>query len=320
MQVKHSIVMICYNQEQYIKTALDSVLCEQVKPYEIIIGDDYSTDGTRAILEGYKSKYPEIIKLVLNGKNIGIFANLNNVTPKTTGDIISFLSGDDWYRPNFLESMNKKIAELKLDPMNSRFILLPHVVNHQPDGTEIILRNDPNMLRHYSPNGLAMRGKLFKRDVGISRALFDKYPLFECDSQDIGPWADFVHSTMFVQYYDQVIVMDSEGPVYRTGVGFVSKTGLKALDRSYHAALVRTQTYHLKGELILSDVDAKFLEFLIQCWAVRIKPSIIGLLRVFLAAWSVIKIRCLEINSVFKVLYRMVRQIVSNGLRRRHKL
>ena len=109
MLVKHSIVMICYNQEEYIRTALDSVLNEQVKPHEIVIGDDFSTDGTRAILEEYQAKYPEIIKLVLNEKNLGLFANFNNVAPKATGDVISILSGDDWYKSNLLENMNKKI-------------------------------------------------------------------------------------------------------------------------------------------------------------------------------------------------------------------
>ena len=56
MAIKHSIIMICYNQEQYIRQALDSVLCEQIKPYEIIIGDDFSTDGTRKILREYKDQ------------------------------------------------------------------------------------------------------------------------------------------------------------------------------------------------------------------------------------------------------------------------
>ena len=320
MQVKHSIIMICYNQEKYIKAALDSVLNEQVKPYEIIIGDDCSTDATRAILEEYKTKFPEIIKLILNEKNLGIFANLNNVTHRATGDIISFLSGDDWYKPKLLENMNKKISELKLDPRNSRFIFLPHVVNHKPDGSEMVVRNDPSILPKYSPIGLLFRGKLHTRHVGLSRALFDKWPLFQSDSNEIGPWADFVHHIMHAQHCDQLIVMDSEGPVYRAGVGIASKTSFEALDRSYHAALVRLQSYHFKGELILSDVDAKYLDFVIQCWAVRIKPNTIGVLRALRAALASIRIKRSEINSVAKEFYYMTRKIISTGLRRRREL
>ncbi len=317
--VKHSIIMICYNQEAYIKIALDSVLSEQVKPYEIIIGDDFSTDGTRAILEEYRSKHPEIIKLVLNEKNLGLFANINNVAPKATGDVISILSGDDWYKPKLLENMDQKISELNLDPHTSSFILLPNMVIHQLDGSEQIQGNDSNVLANYTPVGAVLRGQLITRQVGMSRTLYNKWPLFEKDSEELGLWTDFVHHVLLMQHVDEMVVMKCNGPVYRVGVGVTSKTNRGALDRSYHAALVRLQTYYLKGELILSDVDARYLEFMIQCWSVRMRPNPIGVARSLRAAWNLLRIRRSELSSVAKVLYRMARQIISNGLRRRRE-
>ena len=53
IEIRHTILMICYNQELFIRRALDSLLSEQVKPYEIIIGDDFSSDQTRKILREY---------------------------------------------------------------------------------------------------------------------------------------------------------------------------------------------------------------------------------------------------------------------------
>ena len=210
MLVKHSIVMICYNQEKYIRKALDSVLNEQVKPYEIVIGDDCSTDGTRAILEEYRSKYPEIVKLVLNEKNLGIFANFNNVAPKATGDVISILSGDDWYKPKVLENMNKKISELNLDPVNTSFLLLPNLVIHQLDGTEHVQRNDANVLANYTPTSSVLRGLLISRQLGMSRALYNKWPLFEKDAAEIGLWTDYVHHALLMQHVDKMVVMNCE--------------------------------------------------------------------------------------------------------------
>lgn len=319
MLVKHSIVMICYNQEEYIRTALDSVLNEQVKPHEIVIGDDFSTDGTRAILEEYQAKYPEIIKLVLNEKNLGLFANFNNVAPKATGDVISILSGDDWYKSNLLENMNKKISKLNLDPKITSFILLPHMVLHKPDGSEQVKSNDSDVLANYTPVGSVLRGLLITRHVGISRALYNKWPIFESDAEKLGLWTDFVHHVLLTQHVDKTVVMNCEGPVYRTGVGVTSKADFEALDRSFYAALVRIQSYHSKGELILSDVDAKYFDFVVQCWAARIKPNTIGVLRALRAAWNLLRIRRSELSSIAKVLYRMARQIISNGLRRRRE-
>lgn len=319
MSLKHSIIMICYNQEEYIRVALDSVLCEQVRPDEIIIGDDCSTDGTRTILGEYQSKYPEIIKIVFNERNLGIFANFNNVASRATGDVISILSGDDWYKPSLLENMNKKIGELNLDPKTSRFILLPHMVLHQRDGSEQVRRNDPNVLARHTPVGSVLHGLLITRHVGLSRALFDKWPLFESDSEELGLWADLVHHVLLTQHIDRMVVMGCEGPVYRVGVGVASKASMEALDRSYHAALVRIQSYYLRGELILGDVDAKYLEFLIQRWSASLKFNAASGVRVFSAALDLIRKEWTEIGSVGNELFCMARRIVSNGLRSRRE-
>jgi len=310
MLVKHSIVMICYNQKEYIRTALDSVLCEKVKPYEIVIADDCSTDGTRIILEEYRTKYPEIIKLVLNEKNLGLFANFNNVAPKATGDVISILSGDDWYKPGLLENMNNKINELNLDPINTSFLLLPNLVIHQLDGSEHVQCNDENVLANYTAVGAALRGLLISRQLGMSRALYNRWPLFERDSNEIGLWADYVQGVLLMQYVDKMVVMNCESHVYRVGVGVTSKTNIAALDRSYHAALVRLQSYYASGTLKLSEIDAKYLEFKVQCCSVKVKPSTIGVIHALQAGWAVIRIRWSELSLVAKELYRMVRQVI----------
>lgn len=302
MTVRHSIIMICHNQEEYIKTALESVLCEQVKPYEVIIGDDASTDGTRKIIEEYRAKYPEIIKLVLNENNLGIFANLNNVTPKVSGDVIHFLPGDDWYKPGFLENVNKKIEELSLDPNKSRFLLLPHVIFHYPDGSEELLRNDPKKISKYSPAGLMLRGMVHQRLVGLSRALFDNWPLYPDDSEEIGPWADFASHILFMQYVDQQIVMDCEGPVYRVGVGIASKTLPRDLERSLFASLVSIRSNYLRGELRLNIVDLKYLEFLIKCWELKFELNYSKLTQAFCALLSLLKHDMLSCVQVIRVM------------------
>lgn len=117
--MKLSVLMITYNHENYIAEALNSALTQQVNfEYEIVIGDDCSTDQTRDILIEYKNKYPEKIRLILHEKNIGMHANLEAVFNECLGEYVAVLEGDDYWnvrdklqkQVNFME-INKDISE-----------------------------------------------------------------------------------------------------------------------------------------------------------------------------------------------------------------
>ena len=311
MTVKHSIIMICYNQEIYIGTALDSVLCERVKPYEIIIGDDASTDGTRRIIEEYRAKYPDIIKIILNEINLGITANFNNVAPKATGDIVHFLSGDDWFKPGLLERMNNKILEMNLDPHQLRFILLPDFTMYYPDGSEVLFKNDQRQLDKYSPVGSMLRGIVHTRQIGYSRALFDMWPLFPDDSEMIGPWADLLQYVMFAQYIDRQIVMDCEGAVYRVWVGIASKTAPQEIERSYHCALVRILSSYHNGDLELNSVDLKYLSFHEKVYSLPLTYSFVLLMQTVQSAISLARTDVSEVGFIARDLYIVHRRLIS---------
>ncbi len=98
---KVSVSIITYNHENYIAQAIDSVLKQQVTfDYEIIIGDDCSTDGTREILQTYQQRYPDIIQLVLHPKRYdGVPGRLNNITNlyACRGQYVALLDGDDYW-------------------------------------------------------------------------------------------------------------------------------------------------------------------------------------------------------------------------------
>jgi len=64
-----SVCLITYNHENYIRQAVEGVLMQQVNfDWELIIADDFSTDGTRAILQEYQQKFPDRIRLILQQK------------------------------------------------------------------------------------------------------------------------------------------------------------------------------------------------------------------------------------------------------------
>jgi len=93
-----SVFMTTYNHEEYIAEALDSVLMQEVDfDYEIVIGEDCSTDNTRKILLDYQKKYPDKIKLILHEKNVGMQKNSEFVKAKCTGKYMAILDGDDYW-------------------------------------------------------------------------------------------------------------------------------------------------------------------------------------------------------------------------------
>ncbi|MEY0243897.1 glycosyltransferase [Morganella morganii] len=96
--IKVSICCITYNQEMYIKRALDSFLTQNTSfPFEIIIGDDASIDNTSKILNEYKNKFPNIIKIITSKENIGANANLLQVFNNAQGEYIAICEGDDYW-------------------------------------------------------------------------------------------------------------------------------------------------------------------------------------------------------------------------------
>lgn len=93
-----SVRMITYNQEEYISEAIESVLKQKVSfPYELIIGEDASTDGTAAIVDSYQKKYPDIIKVFHRPKNLGMKMNCRRTMQECYGKYVAVLAGDDYW-------------------------------------------------------------------------------------------------------------------------------------------------------------------------------------------------------------------------------
>lgn len=107
---KVSVAIITFNHEQFITQAIESVLIQETNfDYEIIIGDDYSTDKTREILDYYQNKYPNKITTLLWDKNLGFWGknNLIRTLQRCQGQYIALLEGDDyWTDPHKLQKQS----------------------------------------------------------------------------------------------------------------------------------------------------------------------------------------------------------------------
>jgi len=100
-----SICVITYRQEKIIGKVLDYLLAQKTTfTYEIVLGEDFSPDGTRKVCLEYQSRNPERIKLVLNQRNLGMIGNFVSTMKHCTGKYIAICAGDDfWVSPNKLQ-------------------------------------------------------------------------------------------------------------------------------------------------------------------------------------------------------------------------
>lgn len=100
-----SVVTITYNHEPWIARTIEGVLSQKVDfPLEMVIAEDCSTDGTRAVCERYAEAHPDIIRLLPSERNLGIIPNERRAMAAARGKYIAFCEGDDyWTEPSKLQ-------------------------------------------------------------------------------------------------------------------------------------------------------------------------------------------------------------------------
>jgi|GEM_PF-3368618 len=154
-----SIVCHAYNHVHFIKDALNGFLTQETSfPFEIILNDDASTDGTQDIVKAYQNQYPRLIRATLHAENNfskGLSPR-NFSFPKVRGTYIALCEGDDFW-----------ISSQKLQKQVDAFEEGVSVVFHDaiPSSDERALdnsyyKNDTAPLKGYSPNQMARGAKI----------------------------------------------------------------------------------------------------------------------------------------------------------------
>ncbi|QDU68456.1 glycosyltransferase family 2 protein [Engelhardtia mirabilis] len=92
-----SVVMVTYKHEAFIAEAIESVLAQELDDWELVIGEDCSPDGTRAIAERYAAQHPGKIRVLTTDENLGGRRNFARTLEATRGRYLSQLDGDDYF-------------------------------------------------------------------------------------------------------------------------------------------------------------------------------------------------------------------------------
>lgn len=105
--MKVSVSLVTFNHERFVAQALDGILMQRTDfDFEVIVGDDCSTDGTRRVIEEYRARFPDRIRTVNPERNLGDAGRpmFVETVRHCTGDYIAMLDGDDyWTAPDKLQ-------------------------------------------------------------------------------------------------------------------------------------------------------------------------------------------------------------------------
>lgn len=208
-----SVLLITYNQQDYIAQAIESVLMQKVNfPYEIIIGEDLGPDNTRAICENYAAKY-DFIHVLPRTKNLGVAGNWCDCVQHAQGKYIFMLDGDDyWTAPNkmqmqvdFMELHEKCIichTDVQIFSMHSGKLRSSKKSN-VPEG---MIQHDVLVGREQvTSSTMCLRTELVKKHIPFDMFVDDDFP---CED-----WPAIV----ILAAYGEIYYIPQATTVYRVG-------------------------------------------------------------------------------------------------------
>jgi len=179
--MKVTVSLVTYNHERFIAKALNSILMQETNfPYEIIVGEDDSQDRTREIVQEYKRRYPDKIRLFLNSRDNVIFINnkptgrwnfINNLK-HAEGEYIAVLDGDDyWTSPHKLQ---KQVDFLNSHPECSVCFHDVEMVDNKEQLMQVLSPKKKKEI--YTLNDLLKGNFIPACSVMFRRGLFGSYP------------------------------------------------------------------------------------------------------------------------------------------------
>ncbi len=181
-----SVVIPCYNVENYIKENLDSVFSQDKLPLEVICVDDGSTDSTISIIESYQQRFPGVVTLLKNATNKGAPYSRNLGMKNSSGEYVQFLDADDIIYKNKFSHQTALIAGA--DPQPD--ILVGSFTKIYLDGSE----------KEYINKPIDKWVALIGNKIGVTSAnLFKKSKV-----EEVGGWSENLKSS---QEYDLMFRM-----------------------------------------------------------------------------------------------------------------
>lgn len=293
-----SVALITYNHVGFIAAALESVLSQSYTNFEIVIADDFSTDGTREIVKQYADKYPDRIKLAPSEMNLGVTKNHNRAFSGCEGKYIAWMSGDDIMLP---EKLTIQVNYLE---KNERCAICYHDLEYfnSDDNAVLYLKSKIDRPRNGTMSTVIKYGcfnggvsNMIRREAAPPRGFDERIPI----ASDWLFWVETLMGGGEIHYIDQVLARHRR-----------HASNVTVLD-SRNPSILEIQDHLMSSEIILSVFPGERA-------AVRFRKAYLySSLRLYISGLNYNKYLLLSLSHRFrlKVLIGLVSS-VTLGLRR----
>jgi glycosyltransferase involved in cell wall biosynthesis len=172
---KVSVCILCYNHAKYIGECLDSIVQQVTNfPFEVIVGDDASTDGSREILHDYARRYPNTVRLLLHEKRVGGNANYCATHGDAHGQYVCHVDGDDLACPGKLQTQADFLdnhSECVIVGHNMKILLGQHIIGVFSDREIPVVTDVHYLIRNNCFFGSS--SKMYRRELAFLEGMKD---------------------------------------------------------------------------------------------------------------------------------------------------
>jgi glycosyltransferase involved in cell wall biosynthesis len=248
--LKVSVCVVTYNHEKYIYECLESIVTQVTSfKFEVLVSDDASTDGTPIIIREYAARYPNLIKPIINKRNVGPVANYFSVHGRAQGEYVAHIDGDDLMIQG---KLSRQVQEFESD---SSLVICWHKMNYIDDYGRTAIGTGDYLFQY--PGGIVtLELALRYGSPGAHSSVMYRRSLMSIDLPDYDVLDMFI-SWSFLEHGNGKIIPIALGK-YRVGVG-ISSTN-KALVRNlnvHHAShFYKRHPVHKKSIFLFSFANA----------------------------------------------------------------
>jgi glycosyltransferase involved in cell wall biosynthesis len=243
-----SVIMLAYNHEAYVSKAVESILAQITNfDYELIIGEDCSTDKTRDIILDYQKRYPDKVKIITSEINVGAIANELRCLKACVGKYIAYCEGDDYWTDPY--KLQKQVNFLEA---NADYGLVHGDVNHlnQKTGKMIKAFNKTNKIK--IPNGdifeflLEPSHSIKTMTTCFRKDLLEKYYLSNKEIMN-SDWALIdISIWLMLAYHSKIHYFDEVFATYRLLSESASRTKNPEKLYQFHQKIHVIRSYYAK--------------------------------------------------------------------------
>ncbi len=219
---KQQVIIITFNQGDFLRECLLSILESSIQPSRVSIFDDCSTDHTIAVVSEFAEKFRGCLEFHQNEANLGIYRNLALAKHSACEDIIHLIGGDDFFDPKFFEEIQLSYFANDIHLDNRKYMIMSSYFEvdkfsrfRRTVGRSLIFKKIER-----PKFSMFLKEKILHRNLGLSLNYFKEMPVHNSDKYI---WFDLYLYLAHILALEVIYPAPDAKSAYRVGSGVTSR-------------------------------------------------------------------------------------------------